>query len=123
MVVALGKVSDDVYDDWLRWLAASGMAVTHAATPRQRAAAPDDNHGMGGHLGPQPWHAMTDQAQCDQLESELALARDTALKYPTVADAKAAGWRAGHAVRARHRRPLHELPARRRQVRDRPSPR
>jgi hypothetical protein len=45
-----------------------------------------------GHLGPQTWHAMTDPAQCDQLNSELALARDTALKYPTVADAKAGGW-------------------------------
>jgi hypothetical protein len=48
---------------------------------------------MGGHLGPQPWHAMTDQAECDALQQELALARDTAMKYPTVAAAKAAGWR------------------------------
>jgi hypothetical protein len=36
---------------------------------------------------------MTDKKQCDKLQAELALARDTALKYPTVKDAKAAGWR------------------------------
>ena len=90
MVVALGQASDEVYQDWLRWMAASGGGGhAHGET---NEAAPDDNHGMGGHLGPQPWHAMTDQAQCDQLASELELARDTALKYPTVADVKKAGW-------------------------------
>ena len=89
MVLALSKVSDDVYDDWLRWVGASGM---NDHSHESNAAAPDDTM-MGGHLGPQPWHAMTGQAECDALEAELALARDTALKYPTVADAKAAGWR------------------------------
>jgi hypothetical protein len=84
-----------VYENWLRWLGASGLTNhSHSATGATTgtAAAPDDNQGMGGHLGPQPWHAMTDKAQCDKLEQELALARDTALKYPTVADAKKAGW-------------------------------
>jgi hypothetical protein len=90
MVVALSEVNDDVYQDWLRWLAASGGGHSHGTG---NESAPDDNHGMGGHLGPQPWHAMTDQAQCDQLTNELALARDTALRYPTVKDAEAAGWR------------------------------
>jgi hypothetical protein len=96
MVVALSEAPDDAYQNWLRWLAASGggggghHGGDEAST---NAAAPDDNQGMGGHLGPQPWHAMTDQAQCDALASELALARDTALKYPTVKDAEAAGWR------------------------------
>jgi hypothetical protein len=89
VVLALSKVTDDVYDNWLRWLGASGMA-NHAH--EGNAAAPDDTT-MGGHLGPQPWHAMTDQTQCDQLATELQLARDTALKYATVADAKADGWR------------------------------
>jgi hypothetical protein len=92
MVVALGKADDDVYQNWLRWQAASGGGGHAHSESTATAAAPDDNHGMGGHLGPQTWHAMTDQAQCDQLNSELALARDTALKYPTVADAKAGGW-------------------------------
>jgi hypothetical protein len=96
MVVALGEVNDDVYQNWLRWLKSTGAAGhTHGGGEADDAgstAAPDDNHGMGGHLGPQPWHAMTDQAQCDQLARELELARDTALAYPTVADAKKAGW-------------------------------
>ncbi len=89
MVVALSEASDEVYDDWLRWVGAAGLS-DHQHGGNEMA--PDDNHGMGGHLGPQAWHAMTDQAQCDALAGELALARDTALKYPTVADAKAAGW-------------------------------
>ncbi len=89
MVVALSQTADDVYEDWLRWLGASSLA-SHEHGGNEMA--PDDNQGMGGHLGPQPWHAMTDQAQCDALASELALARDTALKYPTVADAKKGGW-------------------------------
>lgn len=91
MVVALSEASDATYQNWLKWLAASGTAGhSHESGG---SAAPDDNNGMGGHLGPQPWHAMTDQAECDALRSELQVARDTALKYPTVADAKAAGWR------------------------------
>jgi len=90
MTLALASVSDDVYLNWLRWLGASGIA-NHAHD--ENPLAPDDNDGMGGHIGPQAWHAMTDQEQCDQLAAELELARQTALKYPTVKDAKAAGWR------------------------------
>lgn len=90
MVVALSGLSDTAYDSWLRWLGVSGQA-SHAHAGSELA--PDNNNGMGGHLGPQPWHAMTDQAQCDALKQELALARDTALKYPTVLAVKAAGWR------------------------------
>jgi hypothetical protein len=90
MVLALSKTSDDVYDNWLRWLGVSGKANhAHGAS---NTAAPDDTT-MGGHLGPQPWTAMTSQEECDKLAGELQLARETALKYPTVADAKAAGWR------------------------------
>lgn len=89
MVLSLAKVSDEVYENWLRWLGASGIAShSHSENP----LAPDDNRGMGGHIGPQAWHAMTDQAQCDALAADLELARQTALKYPTVADAEAAGW-------------------------------
>jgi hypothetical protein len=90
MVLELAKVSDEVYEDWLRWLGSVGNAHEHGTN---NPGAPDDNHGMGGHIGPQPWIAMTDQAECDKLAEELELARATALKYPTVADAKAAGWR------------------------------
>ena len=90
MVLALSGISDEVYDDWLRWTGATGMSG-HAHGD-SNVAAPDDTT-MGGHLGPQPWIAMTDPAECAKLREELQLARDTALKYPTVAEAKAAGWR------------------------------
>ncbi len=36
---------------------------------------------------------MVDTSQCEALAEELRVARDTALKYPTVKDAEAAGWR------------------------------
>jgi hypothetical protein len=45
-----------------------------------------------GHAGPIPWTAMVDRAQCDRLSDELAEARAVAERYPTVADATAAGW-------------------------------
>ncbi len=88
VVVALSDVSDDVYDNWLRWLP-TYSSQAHATSS---SGAPDDNGGHGGHLGPQPWVAMTDQAQCDQLAAELTRAREVALRYPTAADATAAGW-------------------------------
>lgn len=56
------------------------------------AAAPDDNGGHGGHIGPQPWTAMVDQEQCVQLAEELAEARKVALSMPTAASAMAAGY-------------------------------
>ncbi|MEJ5254034.1 MAG: hypothetical protein WHS89_01675 [Acidimicrobiales bacterium] len=89
VIVALAGVSDEVYTEWLRWLPQYSGSGAHAHTT---GGSGDDNHGMGGHLGPQPWIAMTDPAQCDQLKAELALARETALRYPTAADAMAAGW-------------------------------
>ena len=87
MVMALSEVADAVYKDWLKWQGA--MSANHNATS---SMAPNDQ-GMGGHIGPQTWHAMTNQAECDKLAAELDLARQTALKYPTVKDAEAAGWR------------------------------
>jgi hypothetical protein len=90
VVNKLAEVDDGVYDNWLRWLAGSGL-TNHSHGGNELA--PDDKQGMGGHLGAQPWHAMTNRAECDQLAAELQLARETALKYATVKDAKAAGWR------------------------------
>ncbi|WP_208027050.1 hypothetical protein [Rhabdothermincola sediminis] len=89
VIVALAEVSDEVYTEWLRWLPQYSGSGAHA---HGTGGSGDDNHGMGGHLGPQPWIAMTDQAQCDQLKAELEIARQTALRYPTAADAMAAGW-------------------------------
>ncbi len=88
MVRKLGEVSDETYDSFINWLP-TFAATAHTAS----AAAPDDNGGHGGHLGPQAWTAMTDQAECDQLASELARTKAVAMKYPTAADAVAGGWR------------------------------
>jgi hypothetical protein len=88
VVVALAEANDETYDRWLQWLPTYAAAHGHG----DDAAAPDDNGGHGGHIGPQPWIAMTDPAECDQLRSELATAREVALRYPTAADAIAGGW-------------------------------
>jgi hypothetical protein len=85
-VVALAEVSDETYDMWLQRLHLLG-GHDHGS------GAPDDNGGHGGHLGPQPWIAMTDQAQCDTLATELERAREIAMSTPTAADAEAAGYR------------------------------
>jgi hypothetical protein len=87
VVVKLSEVDDEVYDEWLQWLPTLAASHGHGT-----AGAPDDNHGMGGHLGPQAWVAMTDQAECDQLAEELELARQTALAHPTAQDAMDAGY-------------------------------
>ena len=84
-VVALAEVSDETYDLWLGRIHLFG-GHDHGS------GAPDDNGGHGGHLGPQPWIALTDQAQCDQLAAELDRTREVALALPTAADAAAAGY-------------------------------
>jgi hypothetical protein len=89
VVVALGKASDATYTSWINWLP-TYVGASHAAGAA--SGAPDDNGGHGGHLGPQAWTPMTDQAECDQLTSELARAKAVAMKYPTPTDAEAAGW-------------------------------
>ncbi|MFM7062033.1 MAG: hypothetical protein ACKO04_00865 [Actinomycetes bacterium] len=93
LVEALASASTTDYDAWVEWSfqsAASSGGHDHAASS---AAAPDDNGGHGGHAGPQPWTAMVDPSQCVQLNAELRLARATALRYPTAADAMAGGWK------------------------------
>lgn len=86
IVVELAEVTDEVYAAWLAWL------PTYTAAAHGTSVSADDNGGHGGHLGPQPWVAMTDQAECDRLAAELERSRAVALQYPTAADATAAGW-------------------------------
>lgn len=95
LVVRLSQASDTDYGAWLSWLRSSHATSghSHGATATTAAASGDDNAGHGGHVGPQPWKAMVDTSQCEALAEELRVARDTALKYPTVKDAEAAGWR------------------------------
>jgi len=99
LIVSLSDATPGDYQAWTRWMgtmaasgAASGGHGHDSAASATSTAAPSDNGGHGGHAGPQPWTAMVDQDQCDTLDAELSLARATALKYPTAADAMAAGW-------------------------------
>jgi hypothetical protein len=89
LVISLGEASDEDYDAWLWWLRASGAV---GGGHGHDSAAPGDSGGHGGHVGPQPWVAMTDQAQCDRLAEELDLVRSITEKYDTVAKAEAGGW-------------------------------
>src|SRR5262249_42678244 len=43
-------------------------------------------------LDPDPWNPLTSRSDCDQLAGQLEQARGVVAKYPTVADAEAAGW-------------------------------
>ncbi len=91
LVVELAEASEEDRQAWMDWsgrTAAAGGGGHHG----HDASAPDDNGGHGGHAGPQPWTAMIDQEECSRLAEELALARGTALRYPTAADAVAGGW-------------------------------
>jgi hypothetical protein len=78
-IARISNLSDADYDAWLKGLAAAG----HHDNP---------DTGMGGHVGPQAWVPMTDQAQCAQLGEELDQARAVAKQLPTTRDARAAGY-------------------------------
>jgi hypothetical protein len=87
VVMALADLNDQEYEAFLHQLRKvnAGHAAGHGASG-------DDTGGHGGHMGPSPWIPITEQAQCDALTRELGVSRETALKYPTAADAVAAGW-------------------------------
>ncbi|HRW37103.1 MAG: hypothetical protein KDB04_01730 [Acidimicrobiales bacterium] len=89
LIGALAHATDEDYDAWLWWLQTSGsLAHDHSSTFTS-----EDGSGHGGHVGPQPWKALTDPAECERLHEELALARKTALRYPTAQDAMDDGYR------------------------------
>jgi hypothetical protein len=105
VVAALADLSDTEYDAFLHQLRkrSAGHTAAHSVT--------GDDTGHGGHMGPTGWVPMTDKAQCDKLTQELTQARDTALRYPTAAEAEKGGWRkvtgyvpgiAAHYINARH---------------------
>lgn len=66
------------------------LAPGESAAGPATAAAPAGGHGE--HKGPQSWRPLTDPATCEQLRTELDAARATAERYPTAADAQAAGY-------------------------------
>jgi hypothetical protein len=49
--------------------------------------------GLTHTLAPDPWNPMTDPEECEKLGAELEEARAIAARYPTIADAEAAGYR------------------------------
>jgi hypothetical protein len=92
LVSELAEASDAEYAAWLEWIRRSGAAGHDHAGSTPSSLAPDDNAGHGGHVGPHPWKALIDPEDCDALAKEIELARRTALRYPTAADATKAGW-------------------------------
>ena len=105
LVAELGRADEATYEQWVTFLRArgadgsvagsTGSGHDHGAgatTTGPGSAAPDDNGGHGGHIGPQPWTAMVDQDDCDALAAELDRARAAAMALPTAADAMAAGY-------------------------------
>jgi hypothetical protein len=95
LVVELGKSDDETYDAWRQWMATQdgGSGDHHGAAPASSSASTATPAvPTMGHAGPSPWKAMVDPTACQQLSKELELARQTALKYPTVQDAVKAGW-------------------------------
>ncbi|MCU1369073.1 MAG: hypothetical protein JWO77_267 [Ilumatobacteraceae bacterium] len=93
LVEELGRADDATYDAWVDWLRTTG-ALSHDHAVGDPAG---DGSGPGGfvhsgHLGPQPWVAITDPARCAQLAADIEQARAVAARYPTAADALAAGY-------------------------------
>ena len=88
LVIRLGEASDADYDAWLWWLRSTAFLTAHSHS----AVATDDTGGHGGHVGPQPWVALTSKKDCAKLAEELAVARKVAMTYPTAQDAMDAGW-------------------------------
>jgi hypothetical protein len=67
-----------------------GQGETAGATPPTTAAASAGGHAE--HKGPQAWTPITDLSTCTQLRAELDQAAAVAARYPTAADARAAGY-------------------------------
>ena len=92
LVSELAEATDAEYAAWLEWIRRTGAAGHDHAGSTPSALAPDDNAGHGGHVGPHPWKALIDPEDCKALAAEIEVARETALRYPTAADATKAGW-------------------------------
>lgn len=86
VVSALPDLTPAEYESFL--LLVGKASAGHSA----HASSGDDTGGHGGHLGPNQWIAMTDQAECDTLAAEIDRAEQTALSMPTARDAVANGY-------------------------------
>jgi hypothetical protein len=89
-VAEMANATDPEYEEFIKSMnPASGGG--HAMASATSAGAAGEDHSMG-HLGPQQWKAMTDPADCEAVRNELAQARQVAERFPTAADAIAAGY-------------------------------
>jgi hypothetical protein len=70
--------------------ATSGPAGSHSEHSHSNSTG-GTAEGQGNSMGAQAWGPLTDQSQCHQLTTDVATMKAIALKYPTAADAKAAG--------------------------------
>lgn len=93
-IAALAEASEAEYDAFRAWVRSTGQGGghDHASPEREEDGSVTPVLTMG-HISPQTWQAMVDPVACQRLAEELELARETALQYPTVADAEAAGYR------------------------------
>jgi hypothetical protein len=91
LIVELANSDDETYSAWRQWMA-NNASAGHGHDAPADAEGGDAGVPTMGHAGPQTWQAMLDPRLCDELRDELDLARETALKYPTVADVTKAGW-------------------------------
>jgi hypothetical protein len=74
--------------------AAEAVNVGGVVDPEEIPAGAEPGTASGhGHSGVSPWQYIEDRATRDLLGQQLAVARETAMRYPTAADAEAAGYR------------------------------
>lgn len=95
-----GEPVDFTLREWAEVFAAGSGIPVDAITAHLESGDPLNGQeilaGEATHtLGPSDWVPTTDPDDCDKLADELQQAREAAARYPTVADALAAGYRPG----------------------------
>ena len=86
----MANATDDEYHEFIASLNPANQTGGHGGMTTGNAS--DATSHTMSHLGPQEWKPMTDQADCDAVAAELAQAKAVSEKYPTAADAMAAGY-------------------------------
>jgi hypothetical protein len=92
-IAALAESSEAEYDAFRAWVRSTGEAGGHG----HGAPTANDDGSITpvltmGHISPSTWEAMVDPVACERLAEELEVAAQTAEQFPTVADAREAGY-------------------------------
>jgi hypothetical protein len=90
LIAEMANATDDEYHEFIASLNPANKPDDHGAEASGNAS--DATQHTMSHLGPQEWKPMTDQADCDAVAAELERTKAVTVKYPTAADAKAAGY-------------------------------